>query len=60
VVIPLFMETSTSIRTMWITSRQIEAGRRAMTRYAKRGGKLWIKNIPDKPVQKEQLTPNGV
>lgn len=36
----------------WITSRQIEAGRRAMTRYAKRGGKLWIRIFPDKPVTK--------
>ena len=34
----------------WITSRQIEAGRRAMTRYAKRGGKLWIRIFPDKPI----------
>jgi large subunit ribosomal protein L16 len=34
----------------WITSRQIEAGRRAMTRYARRGGKLWIKIFPDKPI----------
>lgn len=34
----------------WITSRQIEAGRRAMTRYIKRGGKIWIRVFPDKPV----------
>lgn len=34
----------------WITSRQIEAGRRAITRYARRGGKLWIRIFPDKPV----------
>jgi large subunit ribosomal protein L16 len=34
----------------WITSRQIEAGRRAMSRYARRGGKLWIRIFPDKPV----------
>ncbi len=34
----------------WITSRQIEAGRRAMTRYIKRGGKIWIRIFPDKPV----------
>lgn len=34
----------------WITSRQIEAGRRAMTRYVKRGGKIWIRVFPDKPV----------
>jgi large subunit ribosomal protein L16 len=34
----------------WITSRQIEAGRRAMSRYAKRGGKLWIRVFPDKSI----------
>jgi large subunit ribosomal protein L16 len=34
----------------WITSRQIEAGRRAITRYARRGGKLWIRIFPDKPI----------
>lgn len=34
----------------WITSRQIEAARRAMTRSIKRGGKVWIRIFPDKPV----------
>ena len=34
----------------WITARQIEAGRRAMTRYVKRGGKIWIRIFPDKPI----------
>ena len=34
----------------WITSNQIEAARIAMTRYTKRGGKVWIKMFPDKPV----------
>jgi len=34
----------------WITSRQIEAARRAMTRYARRGGRLWIRIFPDKSV----------
>ena len=34
----------------WLTSRQIEAGRRTITRYAKRGGKLWIRVFPDKPI----------
>jgi len=34
----------------WITSRQIEACRRVMTRYAKRTGKLWIRIFPDKPI----------
>lgn len=34
----------------WLTSRQIESGRRAMTRYIKRGGKIWIRVFPHKPV----------
>jgi len=34
----------------WVTSRQIEASRRAMTRYVKRGGNIWIRIFPDKPV----------
>ncbi len=34
----------------WVTSRQIEASRRAMTRYVKRGGQIWIRIFPDKPV----------
>ena len=34
----------------WITSNQIEAARIAMTRYTKRGGKVWVKIFPDKPV----------
>ncbi|MFA6897336.1 MAG: 50S ribosomal protein L16 [Patescibacteria group bacterium] len=34
----------------WITSRQIEAARRAMTRYIQRGGKIWIRIFPDKPI----------
>ena len=34
----------------WITSRQIEASRRAMTRYIRRGGKIWIRIFPDRPV----------
>ena len=37
----------------WITARQIEAARRAMTRYVKRGGKVWIRVFPDKPVTKK-------
>ena len=39
-----------ALESGWITSRQIEAGRRTMTRYARRGGKLWIRMFPDKPV----------
>lgn len=38
-----------------ITARQIEAGRRAMTRYVKRGGKIWIRIFPDKPITKKPL-----
>ena len=37
----------------WITSQQIEAARRAITRYIKRGGKLWIRVFPDHPVTKK-------
>ena len=37
----------------WMTSRQIEAARVAMTRHIKRGGKVWIKVFPDKPVTKK-------
>lgn len=37
----------------WITNRQIEAARIAMTRYIKRGGQVWIKIFPDKPVSKK-------
>ncbi len=39
-----------AIEPAWITSRQIEAARIAMTRYIKRGGQVWIKIFPDKPV----------
>lgn len=38
-----------------ITARQIEAGRRALTRHIKRGGKIWIRVFPDKPVSKKPL-----
>jgi len=34
----------------WVTSRQIEAARRVMTKYVKKGGKIWIRIFPDKPV----------
>ncbi|MDH4161069.1 MAG: 50S ribosomal protein L16 [Nitrospirota bacterium] len=37
----------------WVTSRQIEAARIAMTRYVKRGGKIWIRIFPDKPITKK-------
>ena len=39
----------------WMSARQIEAGRRAVTRYVRRGGKLWIRVFPDKPITKKPL-----
>lgn len=39
--------------TGWITARQIEAARRAMTHYTKRGGRIWIRIFPDKPITKK-------
>lgn len=42
-----------AIEPAWITSNQIEAARRAMTRSVKRGGQIWIKIFPDKPVTKK-------
>ena len=42
-----------ALEPAWITGNQIEAARIAMTRYTKRGGKVWIKIFPDKPVTKK-------
>ena len=42
-----------SMGTKWISARQIEAARRAIIRYLKKGGKLWIRIFPDKPVTKK-------
>ena len=42
-----------ALEPTWITSNQIEAARRAMTRYVKRGGNIWVKVFPDKPVTKK-------
>ena len=42
-----------ALEPAWITSRQIEAARGAMTRYTKRGGKVWIKIFPDKPITQQ-------
>lgn len=39
-----------ALEPAWLTSRQIEAGRRAMARNARRGGKVWVRIFPDKPV----------
>lgn len=44
-----------SLEAAWITSRQIEAARIAMTRHIKRGGKVWIRIFPDKPYTKKPL-----
>jgi len=46
--------------TKWITSRQIEAARKSITHYLQRGGKLWIRIFPDKPITKKgQEVPMG-
>ena len=42
-----------SEQTAWITSRQIEAARRSITHYTARGGRIWIRIFPDKPVTKK-------
>jgi large subunit ribosomal protein L16 len=42
-----------ALEPAWLTNRQIEAARIAMTRYVKRGGKIWIRIFPDKPITKK-------
>src|SRR3979411_673677 len=42
-----------AMRVAWVTDRQIEAARVAMTRFIKRGGKIWIRVFPDKPITKK-------
>jgi large subunit ribosomal protein L16 len=42
-----------ALESAWVTSRQIEAARRAITRHIRRGGKVWIRIFPDKPVTKK-------
>ena len=42
-----------SLGTHWLSSRQIEAARRAIIRYLKKGGKLWVRIFPDKPITKK-------
>lgn len=42
-----------SLEAAWISARQIEAARRAMTHYTKRGGRIWIRIFPDKPITKK-------
>jgi large subunit ribosomal protein L16 len=42
-----------ALESAWLTSRQIEAARRAITRYIRRGGNVWVRVYPDKPVTKK-------
>ena len=44
-----------ALEETWLTARQIEAARRAMTRYIKRGGKIWIRIFPDVPITKKPI-----
>jgi large subunit ribosomal protein L16 len=44
-----------ALETGWVTARQIEAARIAITRHVKRGGKIWIRVFPDKPITKKPL-----
>jgi large subunit ribosomal protein L16 len=44
-----------ALETGWVTARQIEAGRIAISRHVKRGGKVWIRVFPDKPITKKPL-----
>ncbi len=48
-----------ALETKWVTARQIEAARRAMTRYVQRGGKIWVRIFPDKPVTMRGEVPMG-
>ena len=42
-----------TLEQAWVTARQIEAGRRAITHYTQRGGRVWIRIFPDKPISKK-------
>jgi large subunit ribosomal protein L16 len=42
-----------ALESAWVTSAQIEAARRAITRYIRRGGKVWVRVFPDKPISKK-------
>lgn len=49
-----------ALENRWVTARQIEAARRAMTRFVKRSGKIWVRIFPDKPITKKgQEVPMG-
>ena len=49
-----------ALESTWITGRQIEAARQAITRYMKREGQLWIRIFPDKPITKKPAVPLAV
>lgn len=42
-----------ALEPKWVTARQIEAARRAMTRYVQKGGKIWVRIFPDKPITRK-------
>ena len=44
-----------ALEPCWLTARQIEAARVAMTRFVKRGGKIWVRVFPDKPITKKPI-----
>lgn len=44
-----------ALRAAWLTARQIEAARRAITHHVKRGGQIWVRAFPDRPVTKKPL-----
>jgi len=44
----------------WVTARQIEAARKAITHSTQRGGRVWIRIFPDKPITKNRLNQNGI
>ncbi len=49
-----------ALENRWVTARQVEAARRAMTRFVKRSGKIWVRVFPDKPItRKGQEVPMG-
>jgi large subunit ribosomal protein L16 len=49
-----------ALEPAWITNRQIESARVAITRHIRRGGKVWINIFPDKPVTKKRRDPHGL
>ncbi|GAA3174426.1 hypothetical protein GCM10020255_064870 [Rhodococcus baikonurensis] len=53
------MTTASRLEPAYITNRQIESARIAMTRHIKRGGKIWINIFPDRPHEEAGRNPNG-